>query len=111
AMERLYVHADVYDAFVEQMVAAVEAYRLGSPLDPDTNLGPVVRTAAADFVRGQVAEAVASGAKALIDPARFAAAKEGTPYVAPQLLVGVDHTMRIMREETFGPAHGIMKVA
>ncbi len=111
AMERLYVHADVYDAFVEQMVAAVEAYRLGSPLDPETTIGPVVRTAAADFVRGQVADAVAHGAKTLIDPARFAAAKEGTPYVAPQLLVGVDHSMRIMREETFGPAHGIMKVA
>jgi acyl-CoA reductase-like NAD-dependent aldehyde dehydrogenase len=80
-------------------------------LDPQTTLGPVVRTAAADAVRAQVREAVSRGARALIDEKHFAASAAGTPYLAPQVLVNVDHSMAIMREETFGPAVGIMKVA
>ena len=84
---------------------------LGDPTQADTTLGPMVRTAAADFVRGQIGEAVGQGARALLDEAAFAASSAGTPYLAPQILVGVDHSMRIMREETFGPAVGIMKVA
>jgi acyl-CoA reductase-like NAD-dependent aldehyde dehydrogenase len=110
AAERIYVHADVYDRFVEAAVATINAYHLGSPVDEATTLGPVVRTKAADFVREQVAKAVAKGAKPLIDEKRFAASKAGTPYLAPQLLANVDHSMEIMMEETFGPAHGIMKV-
>jgi acyl-CoA reductase-like NAD-dependent aldehyde dehydrogenase len=110
AVERIYVHEKVYDAFVEGAVATINGYRLGSPADPETTLGPMVRTKAADFVRGQVEKARRKGAKALIDESRFAAAAEGSPYLAPQLLVDVDHSMEIMTEETFGPAHGIMKV-
>ena len=111
AVERVYVHADLYDRLVEGAAAAVAAYKLGSPADPDTTLGPMVRTSAADHVRRQVAQAVAQGARTLVNEKSFAAAKVGTPYLAPQLLVDVDHTMSIMRDETFGPAHGIMKVA
>jgi len=111
SIERIYVHADVYDAFVEGVVKTVNDYVLGSPLDPSTTLGPCVNTKAADFVRGQINDAVAAGAKALIDPASFAEDKEGTPYLAPQVLVDVDHTMRVMTEESFGPVVGIMKVA
>ena len=85
-------------------------YRLGNPLDLDTNLGPMVRVQAAEFVRGQVADAVSAGAQALIDPKTFPADQPGTPYLAPQVLVKVDHSMRIMHEETFGPAIGIMAV-
>ena len=110
-IERIYAHADVYDAFVDGFVETTNAYRLGDPTDPDTNLGPLVRTGAADFVRGQTAEAVGAGAKALIDPNRFSANRDGTPYLAPQVLVDVDHTMRVMTEESFGPVVGIMKVA
>jgi acyl-CoA reductase-like NAD-dependent aldehyde dehydrogenase len=110
AVERIYVHADVYDRFVEAAVAVVSAYALGSPVDEATTLGPVVRTRAAEFVRDQVAKAVAKGAKPLIDDKLFAAARAGTPYIAPQLLANTDHSMEIMTEETFGPAHGIMKV-
>lgn len=110
ALERIYVHATVYDEFVEGMKATIEAYRLGPPTDPETNLGPMVRAAAADAVRAQVDEAVRQGARPLIDTKRFAADRPGTPYLAPQLLTNVDHSMRIMREETFGPAHGVMKV-
>jgi acyl-CoA reductase-like NAD-dependent aldehyde dehydrogenase len=71
----------------------------------------MVRTGAADFVRGQIDDAVAAGAKALVDPALFSADEKNTPYLAPQVLVNVDHSMRIMTEETFGPVIGIMSVS
>jgi acyl-CoA reductase-like NAD-dependent aldehyde dehydrogenase len=70
-----------------------------------------VRTASAAEVRTQVRDAIAHGARQLIDEAGFAASARGTPYLAPQVLVDVDHSMAIMRDETFGPAVGIMKVA
>jgi acyl-CoA reductase-like NAD-dependent aldehyde dehydrogenase len=84
---------------------------LDDPLKPETTLGPMVKASAADFVRGQAVEAVKQGAKALIDAKRFARDKAGTPYLAPQVLVNVDHSMRVMTEESFGPVIGIMKVA
>lgn len=110
-IERIYVHESLYDKFVEGFADLTRTYRLGNPTDSSTNLGPMVRTAAATFVRGQVADAVRQGAKTLIDPKAFAADADGTPYMAPQVLVNVDHTMRVMTEETFGPIVGIMKVA
>jgi acyl-CoA reductase-like NAD-dependent aldehyde dehydrogenase len=109
-IERIYVAESLYERFVEAFVALTLQYELGNPLDPKVNLGPVVRTAAAEFVRTHIREAVAQGAKALIDPKRFAADAPGTPYLAPQVLVGVTHEMRVMNEESFGPVVGIMKV-
>lgn len=109
-VERIYVHRDVYDQFLEGYVELTREYRLGNPLDAATTLGPMVRADAARTVREQVAEAVSMGARALVDPAQFAAARDGSPYVAPQVLANVDHRMRIMTEETFGPAVGIMRV-
>jgi acyl-CoA reductase-like NAD-dependent aldehyde dehydrogenase len=109
-IERVYVHAKVYKDFVDGAVALVGAYKLGNPLEAGTNLGPMVRAGAADFVRGQIRDAVAAGAKALVDPKKFAADAAGTPYLAPQVLVDVDHSMRVMTEESFGPVLGIMKV-
>jgi acyl-CoA reductase-like NAD-dependent aldehyde dehydrogenase len=110
AVERIYVHRDRYDSFVEEFVALTLGYVLGDPTDAATTLGPIVRTAAADWVRGQVEEALALGATALVDPAAFPADLPGSPYLAPQVMVGVDHAMRLMTEETFGPAIGIMAV-
>jgi acyl-CoA reductase-like NAD-dependent aldehyde dehydrogenase len=110
-IERIYVHVDLYDRFVQGCVELVQHYVLGNPLDPDTTLGPMVRTAAADFVRAQTDEAVRQGARALIDARVFAADRPGTPYLAPQLLVDVNHSMRVMTEETFGPVVGIMPVS
>jgi acyl-CoA reductase-like NAD-dependent aldehyde dehydrogenase len=110
-IERIYVHGSVYDRFVEGAVELTRQYVLGDPTQADTTLGPMVRTAAADFVRGQIAEARRQGALALIEEGAFPESRSGTPYLAPQILVNVDHTMRVMREETFGPAVGIMKVA
>jgi acyl-CoA reductase-like NAD-dependent aldehyde dehydrogenase len=110
-IERIYVHEALYGRFVEAYVEAARAYRLGDPRDPATTLGPMVRPAAAEFVRGQLAEAVAAGARPLIDPAGFPADTPASAYLAPQVLVDVDHSMRVMTEETFGPAVGIMRVA
>lgn len=110
-IERIYVHRDVYDPFVQGFAELTRQYKLGNPLDPETTLGPMVRTSAAEFVRGQVAEAVGQGARALIDPKLFPANKDGTPYLAPQVLVNVNHSMRVMTEETFGPVVGIMPVS
>ncbi len=110
-IERIYVHESLYDAFVERAVALVRQYKLGRSDDPQTTLGPLVRSDAADFVRGQIAEAVAQGARAHIDPAEFPLDAPGTPYLAPQVLTGVHHGMRVMTEESFGPVVGIQKVA
>jgi acyl-CoA reductase-like NAD-dependent aldehyde dehydrogenase len=109
-IERIYVHRDVYKEFLDGFVELTQTYKLGNPLEENTTLGPMVRTSAADFVRGQIAEAIDEGAKPLIDPALFPESKEGTPYLAPQVLVNVDHGMRVMSEETFGPVVGIMQV-
>jgi acyl-CoA reductase-like NAD-dependent aldehyde dehydrogenase len=110
AVERIYVQREIFTEFVDGFVARVKQYRLGNPLSPDTTIGPMVRTSAAAFVRAQIAEAVQQGARPLIDPRHFPADQGGTPYVAPQVLVEVTHAMRVMSEETFGPATGIMTV-
>ncbi|MBY3342780.1 aldehyde dehydrogenase family protein [Rhizobium laguerreae] len=108
-IERIYVHESLYDAFVQKSVAWVSNYKLGNPLDPDTSLGPMAHKRFAKVVREQIADAVSKGAKALVDPKLFPE-DDGGAYLAPQILVDVDHSMAFMREETFGPAVGIMKV-
>ncbi len=110
-IERIYVHADLYNDFVEGFVEQTNKYILGNPLDPATTLGPMVRATAADFVREQTAEAVDQGARALIDAQRFPADRPGTAYLMPQVLINVNHRMRVMMEESFGPVVGIMRVA
>jgi acyl-CoA reductase-like NAD-dependent aldehyde dehydrogenase len=109
-IERIYVHESLYDGFVEKFVGLTAEYKLGNPLDEATTLGPMAHTRFADTVRAQTAEAIAKGAKAHLDPKAFPADKEGTPYLAPQVLTNVDHSMKVMVEESFGPVVGIMKV-
>ncbi len=108
-IERIYVHESLYDQFVEKSVAWVSNYKLGNPLEQETTLGPMANKRFAKVVREQVADAVSRGAKALVDPKLFPA-DDGGAYLAPQVLVDVDHSMTFMTEETFGPAVGIMKV-
>jgi acyl-CoA reductase-like NAD-dependent aldehyde dehydrogenase len=110
SIERIYVHRDVYDEFLDGVVELTQKYVLGDPRDEETTLGPLVRTRAAEFVRAQIADAVSHGAHALIDEQAFPRSEAGTPYLAPQVLVHVSHSMRLMREESFGPVVGIMKV-
>ena len=109
-IERIYVHESLYDAFVEKAVAWVKNLRLGNPFEAETTIGPMANVRFAQTVRDQIAEAVAEGAEALIDPALFPA-DDGGAYLAPQILVNVNHEMRVMREESFGPVVGIMPVS
>jgi acyl-CoA reductase-like NAD-dependent aldehyde dehydrogenase len=110
AVERIYVDRKIYPAFVDRFAELTRQYVLGNPLDEATTLGPLVSPGAADFVRGQIADAQALGAKALIDPHAFAADLPGSAYLAPQVLVEVNHQMSVMRDESFGPVVGIMPV-
>lgn len=108
-IERIYVVESLFDAFVEKAVGIVSGYTLGNPLDEATTLGPMAHRRFAETVRAQTQEALAAGARGLIDPSAFAA-DDGGAYLAPQILVDVNHDMRVMREESFGPVVGIMKV-
>ncbi len=110
-IERIYVHRKVWDDFIDGFVTLTKSYILGSPLEEATTLGPLVRAEAAEFVRGQIDAAVRAGAKAHIDPKSFAMDRPGTPYMAPQVLTGVNHQMSVMMEESFGPVVGLMPVA
>ncbi|MGF6139368.1 aldehyde dehydrogenase family protein [Pseudomonas laurylsulfatiphila] len=111
AVERIYVDQTIFPAFVERFAELTRQYVLGNPLDEATTLGPLVTPGAAFFVRGQIAEALAQGATALIDPQAFTADVPGSAYLAPQVLVDVSHQMSVMRDESFGPVVGIMPVA
>ena len=106
-IERIYVHESLYDDFVARAVATVHDYQLGNPLESDTTMGPMAHVRFAAHVRHQIDEAVAAGAVAHI--ARMAADDDGA-YLTPQVLTNVTHAMDVMREESFGPVVGIMKV-
>lgn len=109
-IERIYVDQSIYKDFIDGFKNLTEQYKLGDPSKEDTNLGPVVRLSAANFIRDQIKEAEQQGAKRLIDESKFSISKEDNCYVAPQVMFDVDHSMRFMMEETFGPAVGIMPV-
>ncbi|MFT2110923.1 aldehyde dehydrogenase family protein [Marinomonas sp. 2405UD68-3] len=111
SIERIYVHENVHDELVAGLATAGQAYRLGDPLDAATNLGPMIKPTAADFVRQQVADAVAAGAKTHIDTRLFTLDNPGSAYMAPQVLSNVTHEMSIMTEESFGPVVGVIKVS
>jgi acyl-CoA reductase-like NAD-dependent aldehyde dehydrogenase len=109
-IERIYVHEEVYDAFLEQAVRLVNGYRLGRSDDPETTLGPVVRPESAAFIRSQIADAINQGATAHIDEEDFPMDEAGSAYLAPQILTDVNHGMRVMTEESFGPVVSIQRV-
>ena len=108
-IERIYVVESLFDAFVQKAVAIVSGYKLGNPLEEETTLGPMAHVRFAQEVRDQVSEAIAAGATPLIEPALFPE-DDGGAYLMPQILTDVDHSMRVMRDESFGPVVGIMKV-
>ena len=108
-IERIYVHHSLYDEFVQKSVAWVNGLKLGNPLEEATTLGPMANVRFAKVVRDQTAEAVAAGAVAHIEPQNFPA-DDGGAYLMPQILTNVNHEMRVMREESFGPVVGIMPV-
>ena len=106
-IERIYVTESLYDAFVEKAVTIVQGYKLGNPLEEATTLGPMAHKRFAEEVRAQTSEALAMGAHAHIE---VFAEDDGGAYLSPQILTNVSHDMRVMRDESFGPVVGIMKV-
>ncbi len=109
-VERVYVHESVYDDYVKQAIEWVNKLKLGRSDNPETTLGPLVRSSAADFVRAQTEEAIQQGAVPQIT-AEEPLDKSGSTYLAPQILTEVNHDMRVMTEESFGPVVGIQKVS
>ncbi len=107
-IERIYVAENRFDEFVEKAVSIVNSYKLGNPIEEDTTLGPMAHKRFASLVRDQISEAVNAGAKAHIPTFKE---DDGGAYLSPQILTNVNHDMRVMREESFGPVVGIMPVA
>ncbi|HMT91995.1 aldehyde dehydrogenase family protein [uncultured Thiothrix sp.] len=109
-IERIYAHENVYNEVVAGIAKLGSQYKLGNPLNPTTNLGPMIKPASADFVRAQINQAIAAGAVAHVDTSEFELDQPGSAYLSPQVLSNVNHSMSVMLEESFGPVVGIMKV-
>ena len=108
-LERLYVHTDVYDRVLEGLAAALGDWTPGSPTDPSIWMGPVARVRNAQSIRAHVDAALAAGARDLVAPSSDD--DRATAFVQPRILIDVDHSMDVMREETFGPVLGVMRVS
>ncbi len=109
-IERIYVQQDVYQDFVEGFVEKVKEYQIGNPLDQSTTLGPMVRPDAKKYIQAQIQAALDAGAQTLIDDRHFPSFDDDSAYLAPQVLINVDHRMDVMQQESFGPVVGIMPV-
>lgn len=109
SVERIYVHEKIYDQFVQNFVDTVKSFKLGNPEGNETYIGALTRgKPALDFLEAQVRDAVKKGAKVLTGGKK--APTDAGIYLEPAVLVDVNHTMEIMRDESFGPVIGIMKV-
>ncbi len=106
SVERCYVHRKLYDRFVESCVEKTRRLRVGNGADPDTDIGPMIHERQIRIVEDQVNDAVAHGGRVLVGGRRMT--ESGANFYAPTVITGIDHTMRIMREETFGPVLPIM---
>ena len=109
-IQRIYIDESIYDSFVLKAVQLTKAYKLGNPLDESVNLGPVVNVSSAERIRSDIQDALSKGAKALIDESLFPIARTGTAYVAPQILVNVNDSMKIIHDEVFGPVVALIPV-
>ena len=107
AVERIYVHSDVYEPFLEAFLQAVQAFKLGDPNSADTYLGPLSRKPQLAVLTQQLADAVSKGATVCCGTQPLS--RPGF-YFAPTVLTEVTHEMSVMREETFGPVIGVQRV-
>jgi acyl-CoA reductase-like NAD-dependent aldehyde dehydrogenase len=108
-IERVYVHRDVADSFVEGVVRETERLTVGDPAEWTTEIGPMVSEEQASLVNELVDDALANGAKRLTGGPAKPEGLKGS-FIAPTVLTGVTHEMRIMNEEIFGPVLPIMTV-
>ncbi|CAG8007231.1 unnamed protein product [Penicillium salamii] len=112
AIERVYVHADIHDAFVKELQRELAQYKLGDPSDKTVNVGPVVSRIAQQSINSQIEDALAKGAvNATPANPSFVNPPANGNYVIPTILTNTDHSMVVMKEETFGPVIPVMKVA
>jgi len=114
AVGRIYVHEKIYDEYVKHFVATVKCFKVGIPSDPQTYIGPLARPQHVQFLKSQVKDAVSKGAKVLVGGDLVTPSpgnSSNNAYFQPTVLVNVNHTMEVMREETFGPIIGIQKVS
>jgi acyl-CoA reductase-like NAD-dependent aldehyde dehydrogenase len=107
SVERIYVHEKIYDQYVASFVKEVKSWKIGKPTEEGVYIGPLSRKGQVSFLESQVNDAVAKGARILIGGKKIS----GTGYYfEPTVLVDVTHEMLVMKEESFGPIIGIMKV-
>ena len=107
SVERIYVQSAIYDAFVEAFVAEVSSWKMGSPTEDGVYITVLSRKAQLEVLENQVADAVAKGAQILVGGKRV---NQKGNYFEPTVLVNVTNEMAVMREESFGPIIGIMRV-
>lgn len=107
AVERIYVHEAIYDEFVDAFVNEVSSYKIGDPMAEDTFIGALTRKDQLNFIQSQIAEAKEKGARLLIGGKEWG---EKGYYLEPAVLTEVNHSMDLMKEESFGPVIGIQKV-
>jgi acyl-CoA reductase-like NAD-dependent aldehyde dehydrogenase len=105
AVERIYVHRKIYEAFLDAFLGAVRGFKVGDPTDPATYIGPLARASQIGVLEDQVADAVSKGARLALGGKRM----RGN-YFEPTVLLDTTHTMKVMREESFGPIIGIVRV-
>lgn len=111
AIERVYVATEIYDSFVAKVKGVLATYKLGDPMDRSTNIGPVISKRSKETIESQISAAIAAGAIDETPPnATFTNPPAEGNYVAPVLLTNVNHSMGIMRDETFGPVIPVMRV-
>lgn len=109
SVERIYVHEKIYDQFVEKFTKTVKSFKMGDPMQEGTYIGPLTRKVHLDFLEELLSDARNKGANVLCGGNR----SEGNPgnFFEPTVMTNVNHTMKIMTEETFGPMIGIQKVS
>lgn len=111
SVERVYVDEKIHDEFVSALQDVLKGYKLGDPMDKNTNVGPVVSTRSAEAIRAHIKDALEKGATdATPENESFKSPPADGNYVAPTLLTNVNHDMAVMTEETFGPVIPVMKV-
>lgn len=108
SVERIYVHDSIYDEYIKEFVKEVSSWKIGEPTEPGVYFGPLTRQAQIAILENQVADARAKGAHILLGGNRI---KRKGNYFEPTILVDVNHEMLVMKDESFGPIIGIMKVS
>jgi len=107
AVERIYVHQDIAEEFIQEFLTSVKGFSVGNPLEEDTYIGPLARKAQLEVLEQQISDALKHGAKLLCGGGKI----DGPGYFfEPSVLTEVNDKMKLMREESFGPVIGIQKV-